>query len=461
MDRIFIVFIGSFFVLLFTNFFFLYLSSYLLEQPLEINRKIKNLLYNTLLFSLLISTVSTTNLLYPKSQLTTVSYTLNLGIQLLSGFFLIKYSYKNISFYCYLFMQSLMMVLMTFTEYLLLIVLSNQIELLPDKIILFSAVPLTFIQVIICLGICWSVRKTKLASAIKNIIIYQKSIAIFSNIFFFSELLSYHFNSWLGQGHEQTWIFLCFVYLGIIISFSLITFAISKNTQWKYTEELLIQQRTYMKQMESVQQELRVIQHDYKNILAGLYLHANNGDIDEVQNYLSDRFFQIDYKLEKKFTQQNQLQLIEVLEIKSLLINKIITAEENNIHVHIEVTSKISSINMKSSDLIRILGIFLDNAIESILEEKVSPPKINITLSKDNEILTIIISNYFSKSLPISKILESGFSTKGALRGMGLGIVKNILSNYSNVLNETSIKNKQFSQILTIRGDDYGSNIYM
>lgn len=75
---------------------------------------------------------------------------------------------------------------------------------------------------------------------------------------------------------------------------------------------------------------------------------------------------------------------------------------------------------MNLIDLSRILGVFLDNAIEA--NSQVDKRKeINIALFKSmsDSVIIIIENSYNADSVNIEQIFKEGFSTKGDNRGKG------------------------------------------
>ena len=145
-----------------------------------------------------------------------------------------------------------------------------------------------------------------------------------------------------------------------------------------------------------------------------------------------------DYKL-------NQLSNIGVLEIKSLLSAKMIYAHESGIDVTIDIPDRVDCFLMDTVDLARILGIFLDNAIEAALET--NKPQIGLNIIQNNACVSIIISNCFlDNGLRLHELNQKGFSTKTGHQGIGLLNAQKIISSYDNVLLETTIQCGCFMQ---------------
>ena len=106
---------------------------------------------------------------------------------------------------------------------------------------------------------------------------------------------------------------------------------------------------------------------------------------------------------------------------------------------------------MESSDLVRVMGIFLDNAIEAVLELNRTMQKIVIVIMQDEKSFVIRIKNPNGHKVALHELVQTNFSTKGKNRGFGLTNVRKILARYPHILNEVNIQNDQFIQTLTIK----------
>ena len=91
-------------------------------------------------------------------------------------------------------------------------------------------------------------------------------------------------------------------------------------------------------------------------------------DINGLKNYFTNEFMPKNQKLTSDTTKINSLINLKDIELKSLLSAKLLYALNLGINVEIEIIEEISHIQMDIIDLARIVGIFLDNAIESALE---------------------------------------------------------------------------------------------
>lgn len=207
--------------------------------------------------------------------------------------------------------------------------------------------------------------------------------------------------------------------------------------------------QNYTNSLETMYDGLRSFKHDYINILTSLSGYIENGDMAELQNYFEDKILptksliaQGDYKL-------NQLSNISVLEIKSLLSAKMIYAHEMGADVTIDIPELIQYFPMDKVDLARVLGIFLDNAIEAALEAE--NPQVGLNIIQNSETVAVIISNSLQDSeLALHKLKEQGFTTKEGHTGIGLANAQRIIGSYDNILWETTRRGGCFTQYLEI-----------
>ena len=141
--------------------------------------------------------------------------------------------------------------------------------------------------------------------------------------------------------------------------------------------------------------------------------------------------------------------------IKGFFYYKFTEAEEKNIKVSVNISKQIEksflgNLDTKDfKDLVRIIGVYLDNAIDASSESK--DKKLGIEIYLTNEDIEIIISNTFGNKINIDKMGREKFSTKGKNRGHGLLLVKHILHNNSIFESHNEIINGLYIQKLKIK----------
>ena len=270
---------------------------------------------------------------------------------------------------------------------------------------------------------------------------------IFRRIFFIYFYISY-FYMFLSPTNIVKDIEFSFKIISIPTLISIFVYYFNNRQSREMNEALLLQQESYIKSLESMQEDIRKYNHDYKNLLTGALLQAEDGDYDGVRLYLKDVLDEFEEKLGKQISKNTQLKKIKSNEVKGLLLSKMSKMEEFKIEFHLEVLNEVDRINMKTTDLVRCLGILLDNAIEEVekLEEKV----IKLVILQEEKVTTIMVKNPVTEKVNIQNIYEEGFSTKGEKRGLGLSNYKEIVENYENIVRETISTEKEFNQVLKI-----------
>lgn len=205
----------------------------------------------------------------------------------------------------------------------------------------------------------------------------------------------------------------------------------------------------YTQNLEMVYNNLRSFKHDYINIMASLAAYIDEQKYEELGTFFYEHILPMQKNLTQKNSALNNLLHIHILELKSIVYSKLLLAVNQDIDVNIDIPDEIDSIHMDSVDLTRMLGIYLDNAIEACLETEL--PTINFHLGRMNQDIVFIISNTFiNRGLSVAQMHKKGVSTKGDGRGIGLHNVSEILNRYDNIYHETLIEEGLFIQQVQI-----------
>ncbi len=222
-----------------------------------------------------------------------------------------------------------------------------------------------------------------------------------------------------------------------------------KNYEAQKKVEYLENLNEYTKNLEMVYNNLRSFRHDYINIMASLAAYIDEKKYEELGAFFYEHILPMQKNLTQKNGVLNNLSNINILELKSILYTKLLLAVNQDIEVNIDIPDQIDSIHMEPVDLTRMLGIYLDNAIEASLETE--HPVIHFHLGKINQDIVFIISNSFiDKGLSVDQMLKKEVTTKGTGHGIGLYNVSEILNRYDNIYHETLIKEGLFIQQVQI-----------
>lgn len=205
----------------------------------------------------------------------------------------------------------------------------------------------------------------------------------------------------------------------------------------------------YTKQIETMYTNLRTFKHDYVNILTSLSGYLDAKDYKGLEMYFTENILPTNQTINRENYRLNQLSNIKDQALKGLISSKLIYAHEMGIDVYIDIMEPIEKIAMKAIDLSRIMGIYLDNAIEAAMECEKREIKFNM-VKEEHTVAIILMNSFENKGIPFSKMEQCGYSSKGENRGLGLHNVKEILKKYENVCKTTAVQGEYFVQKLEV-----------
>lgn len=240
--------------------------------------------------------------------------------------------------------------------------------------------------------------------------------------------------------------------LVLLIYFIISLYTLLRTTKLEIATENLEEERLYNKTLTILYDNIRGFKHDFNNIVQAIGGYISTNDIDGLKDYYSDLVS--DCQKVNNLSVLNP-ELINNPAIYSLLTSKYHKAEELGVKITFEIFLDLTTLNIKTYDLTRILGILLDNSIEA--SNKCEEKTINITIRKDNKAnrqLFIIENTYSDKNIDTERIFEKGYTSKveddGKNHGLGLWEVRNILKKNNNLNLFTTKDSKFFKQQLEI-----------
>jgi Predicted signal transduction protein with a C-terminal ATPase domain len=205
----------------------------------------------------------------------------------------------------------------------------------------------------------------------------------------------------------------------------------------------------YLVQIEQHYNELRKFRHEYQNTLLSLEEYLRSDDIEGLKKYYNTSIKPISVALNQEKYKFEDISRVGNKEIKSVIFNKLYAAQLDGIKVSFEAKNEIKDFYMDSLDLALALGIIMDNAIEETRDQEHGT--IQVGFIKGNTEIVIIIQNSLRKNdIPVWKMKESGFSSKGSNRGFGLKNLTEIIDRNNMATLETMKLNNYFLQKITI-----------
>lgn len=188
--------------------------------------------------------------------------------------------------------------------------------------------------------------------------------------------------------------------------------------------------------------------HELKNNLSIIRNLTNEKSVQEKV----DEMLGMNINVEDKYIET--LRNIPKGGLKGILYYKIAMAANEKVNITIDVSTnatyklkRLSNRNLK--ELCIMLGIYIDNALESSSKSK--EKNVTIEIYKINKNLNFVISNTYDKLIPLKEMTKKGFSTKGLERGKGLYFIQKILKNNKKIKSEQYFKDKFYIQKITIK----------
>lgn len=253
------------------------------------------------------------------------------------------------------------------------------------------------------------------------------------------------FNKYNMQSSLEYYISIVFVVF-VVVSF---VYVIYNKFQKQAIEEKYNESMEYVLRYEKIINEQGKKNHEYNNQLMVIKGYINKPE--RLSEYLDEVIGE--HKTGQNYTVK-QLGFLPDGGVKGLLYHKLSKMEDNNIKYYLYVDQNlkdkdIESFDLKTyRDLTKLLGVFLDNAIDAALKSK--EKEIEVELKDKDDCLLLTISNTYDKNTDINKVGKSGFTTKGVGHGFGLSIVKDIAKTNSEIETFSSKESDKFIQTAMI-----------
>lgn len=182
----------------------------------------------------------------------------------------------------------------------------------------------------------------------------------------------------------------------------------------------------YYEAYEGLIQSIREKQHDFMN-----HLNAIEGMMYSITEYDDLINTQKQY-LEKVSIDTNKTKWITMIEnplIAGFLIYKVTQAKEKGIDIKHDCAFAHRTTSIPEFQLIEMMGILLDNAIEAVEEQNIKKI-VSITLYVKEEKIYFMVANPCGKETisNVPKLLQEGYSSKGQYRGIGLPKLRRLVA---------------------------------
>lgn len=242
--------------------------------------------------------------------------------------------------------------------------------------------------------------------------------------------------------------------LGIQFVFIFIAYRVIAQLQ---NEELKTQEKrdllNLINSLEEDQLRLRRFKHDYLNLLTSLRLSADGESTKELLDKLEKYSVE---KLGKNMLWQFQdAKNIKDEALQSLIISKLNSIYQKEFTYSFECKQEVEQLpNVDLFDLIRIIGIAYDNAIEECNNLKnigYQDLTINSMIYQEKPgTLEFELSNTSHKKISTDKLRKVGTTDKKGHEGIGLSNIEKISRKYKNMFIQYELKDDTFRFLLII-----------
>ena len=280
---------------------------------------------------------------------------------------------------------------------------------------------------------------------------FKKVILIFFTLqvlLFISDMVSTHahFNSF--GSILATIVFICL----LLIFFAMNSYKVRVEKeialkQKKFEQEHL---QTYTDEIVGLYNEIRGFRHDYAGMLVSMQMAIDSSDLQEIDRVYNEVLVKANQKLRSDKYTYFDLNNIEDSALRSLIAQSIVYARNNDVEFTLEVKDIITRLSIDLLDLVRIMSVLLNNAVEGAAESYLKQMEVAV-IKMDLETVIVIQNSCKITMIPSEDLFELGFSTKGRNRGIGLKNVKEILDQYENIILETEMEDSTFRQIIRFK----------
>ncbi|AVL00823.1 sensor histidine kinase [Pediococcus inopinatus] len=227
------------------------------------------------------------------------------------------------------------------------------------------------------------------------------------------------------------------------------TYAVQQNMK---DEGIRNQQlHDYLASIEQQYTELRQFKHDYQNIILSMTELVKNDDQTELREYLNELKNKKHLNGSLSKVSIGALDHLKNETLRGLIIQKFFEARKQKVELDLEIEQDDLLIEKQLVDIVRIVGVLLDNAIEQA--SKMPDQKVTCAVIKTDDTVEISVENSVELPFDIQTIFKLGYSSKGSNRGLGLANVKELVNQNANFYLDTQLIQQKLRITLIITGE--------
>lgn len=382
---------------------------------------------------------------YPELNIILLLFLLSLGLM-----------QAELTFMQNLYFASVSMVCITLAKMVFLELGLKLFMLTPFNLYLWtSSVIHLIVSIIIIISIVlWQNPIQRLAHFIVDSPLYYISYVLLVAGLLLEMVLTLPATSLLAKWHQQyaqVSYIAAFILFFVLLLITLISLHLAKEKlleeqQERSDKELL----DYVGRLEQLHDELATFRHDYMNVLLALDEGVRTKDVTQIEHVYRDVIAPTSKLMDNHELDIVKLSRVAVSEVKSVLSVKVITAQQHQVKVTVDIPQTIEVIAMPVVAFIRMISILLDNALEEVIrsDDKV----LQIALFEMEEHQYFIVRNSCAQeTIDLQKLYKKRYSSRKGSRGYGLFSLKRIIDKTDNAMLETTFTAPYFTQTLILK----------
>ena len=205
----------------------------------------------------------------------------------------------------------------------------------------------------------------------------------------------------------------------------------------------------YITELEQQQVDISKFKHDYRNIIFSLQGFIEKGDWTGLEKYYSQKIEKVPEAIGQESFPLSDLSKIKNLEIKGVLVAKLVLVQSMNIRAKVLVNKEIENFTIDTEVLIQILEALIDNSIEELMA--LGGGELYLSCIKTENEISVVVGNTCrlgSRSHEERKKLN--YSPKGMELNQNSSTISELIKDYPNLAIHIKTKEGLYIQELII-----------